>query len=107
MQETTVEGVPQTTDSTESSPHVIKGLFRLIKLAVESASEEDVSADLDWLMWIVPHAASIFRRFAVGRYGKTEYERNVRRRVVPPLAQFGERVCWMSLHHPTALWVMD
>ena len=37
------------------------------------------------------------RRFAVGRDGKTAYERNVGRRAVPPLAQFGERVWWMPL----------
>ena len=37
------------------------------------------------------------RRFAVGRDDKTAYERNVGRRAVHPLAQFGERVWWMPL----------
>ena len=37
------------------------------------------------------------RRFAVGRDGKTAYERNLGRRAVPSLAQFGERIWWMPL----------
>ena len=37
------------------------------------------------------------RRFAVGRDGKTACERNVGRRAIPPLAQFGERVWSMPL----------
>ena len=37
------------------------------------------------------------RRFSVGRDGKTAYERNMGRRAVLPLAQFGERVWWMPL----------
>ena len=37
------------------------------------------------------------RRFAVGRDGKKAYERNLGRRAVLPLAQFGERVRWMPL----------
>ena len=45
------------------------------------------------------------RQFAVGRDGKTAYERNVGRRAVPPLAQFGERVWWVLLH-PTAVWAL-
>ena len=34
----------------------------------------------------------MYRRSAVGRDGKTAYERNVGRRAVRPLAQFGESV---------------
>ena len=39
----------------------------------------------------------MLRRFAVGRDGKAAYERNVGRRAVLPLAQFGKRVWWMPL----------
>ena len=56
-----------------------------------------VPADHDLLTWQVPYAVSMHRRFAVGRDGKTAYERNVGRRAVPSLAQFGERVWWMLL----------
>ena len=54
-------------------------------------------ADHDLLTWLVPNAASMHRRFAVGGDSKTAYERNVGRRAVPLLAQFGERVWWMPL----------
>ena len=54
-------------------------------------------ADHDLLTRLVPYAARMHRRFAVGRDGKTAHERNVGRRAVPLLAQFGERVWWMPL----------
>ena len=55
----------------------------------------EVPADHDLLTWLVPYAANMQRRFAVGRDGKTANERNVGSRAVLPLAQFGERVWWM------------
>ena len=57
----------------------------------------EVPAHHALLTWLVPYATSMHRRFAVGRDGQTAYERNVGRRAVPPLAQFGERVCGMPL----------
>ena len=95
VQETSAEGDPQSNGAAESSVTVVKGLVRSIKLAVESASGVEVPADHDLLTWLVPHAASMHPRFAVGRVGKTACERNVRRRAVSPLAQFGERMWWM------------
>ena len=95
---TSAEGDPQSNGAAESSVNVvIKAHVRSIKLAVESASGVEVPADHDLLTWLVPCAASMHRRFAVGRDGKTAYERNVGRRAVPPLAQFGERMWWMPL----------
>ena len=92
VQETFAEGDPQSNGAAENSVNLVKGHVRLIKLAVESASSVEVSADQDLLTWLVPCAASMHRRFAVGRDGKTVSERNVGRRAVLPLAQFGERV---------------
>ena len=54
------------------------------------SSGVEVPADHDLLTWLVPYAASMHRRFSVGREGKTAYERNVGR-------QFGERIWWMPL----------
>ena len=87
MQETSAEGDPQSNGAAESSVTVVKGLVRSIKLAVESASGVEVPADHDLLTWLVPHAASMHPRFAVGRVGKTACERNVRRRAVSPLGK--------------------
>ena len=92
-----VEGEPQSNSAAESSVKVVKGHVRSIQLAVESASGVEVLADHDLLMWLVPYATSMHRRFSVGRDGKTAHERPVGRRAVPPLAQFGERVRWMPL----------
>ena len=97
VQETSAEGDPQSNGAAKSSENVVRGHVRSIKLAVESASSVEVPADHDLLTWLMPCAASMHRRFAVGRDGKTAYERNVGRRAVPPLAQFGERVWWMLL----------
>ena len=91
VQETSAEGDPRS-NAAESSVNVVKGHVRSIKLAVESASSVEVPADHDLLTLLVPYATSIRRRFVVGRDDKTAYERNVRRRAVPPLAQFSERV---------------
>ena len=88
VQETSAEGDPQSNGAPESSVNVVKGHVRSIKLAMESASGVELPADHDLLTWL---------RFAVGRDGKTAYERNVGRRAVPLLAQFGERVWWMRL----------
>ena len=90
---TSAEGDPQSNGATESSVNVVKEHVRSIKLAVESASRMEVPADHFLSTWLVPYAG----RFAVGRDGKTAYERNVERRTVPTLAQFGERVWWMPL----------
>ena len=92
VQETSAEGDPQSNGAAESSVNVVKGHVRSIKLAVKSASGVGVPADPDLLTWLVPCAVSMHTRFAVGRDGKTAYERNVGRRAVPPLAQFGEPV---------------
>ena len=67
VQETTFEGDQQVLQKVH--PMQSKG----IKFVVESVSDVDVSAELHF-MWIVPHAASIFRRFAVGRYGQSMNE---------------------------------
>ena len=64
---------------------------------MESASGVEVPADHDLLTWLMPCAASMLRRVAVGRDGKTGYERGVERSAVPPLAQFRGRVWWMPL----------
>ena len=90
MQETSVEGDPQSNGAAESSVNVVKRRVRSINMAVEPASGVEVPADHDLLTWLVPYAASMHRWFAVGRDGKTAYERNVG-------AQFGERVWWMPL----------
>ena len=97
VQETSAEGAPQSNGAAESSLNVVKGHVRSIKLAVESASGVEVPADLDLLTWLVPYAASMHRRFAVGRDGKAAYEQIVGWRAVSPLTQFGERVWWMPL----------
>ena len=93
VQETSAEGDPQPNGAAESSVHVVEGLVRSIKLAVESASGVEMPADHDLLTWLVPYAASMHRRFAVGRDGKTAYERNVGRRAVRPLGT----VRWASV----------
>ena len=97
VQETSAERDPQSNGAAESSANVVKGQVRSIKLAVESASGVEVPADHDLLKCLCRMQPSMHRRFAVGRDGKTAYERNVGRRAVPPLAQFGERVWWMPL----------
>ena len=97
VHETSAEGKPQSNGAAESSVNVVKGHVRSIKQAVESASSVEVPADHDLLTWFVPYATIMHRRFVVGRDGKTAHERNVGRRAVPPLAQFGERVWWMPL----------
>ena len=108
VQERPLKATQQSNGAAESSVNVVKGHVRSIKLAVESASSVEVPADHDLLTWLVPYAASMHRRFAVGRDGKTAYERNVGRRAVHPLAQFGERVWWMptACSHPTAVWAL-
>ena len=97
VQETSTEGDPQSNGAAESSVSVVKGHVRSIKLAVESACRVEVRADHDLLTWLVSHATRMHRRLSVGRDGKTANERNVGRRAVPSLAQFGERVWWMPL----------
>ena len=74
VQETSAEGDPQSDGAAESSVNVVKGHVRSIKLAVESASSVEVLADHELLTWLVPYAASMHCRFAVGRDGKTAHE---------------------------------
>ena len=90
VQEKSAEGDPQTNCAAEISVNVVQGHVRSVRLVVESASGVEVGHDL--LTWLVPYAASVHLRFAVGRDGKTAYERSVGRRSVLPLAQFSEGV---------------
>ena len=96
VQETSAEGDPQSNGAAEVQQMLSKGHARSIKLAVESASSVEVPADHDMLTWFVPYAAGMHRRFAVGRDGKSAYQRSVGRRC-SDLPQFGERVWWMPL----------
>ena len=79
VQEKSPEGDPQSNGAAESSANVVEEHVRSIKLAVESASSVEGPADHDVLTWLVPYAASMHRRFAVGRDGKTAYDRSVGR----------------------------
>ena len=107
VQETSAEGDPQSNGAAESSANVVKGHVRSIKLAVESASGVEVPADHDLLTWLVPYAASMHRRFALGRDGKTAYERNVGRRAVPTPWHSSVSECGGCLcSHPTVVWVL-
>ena len=106
VQETSAEGDPQSNGAAESSVNVVQGHVRSIKLAVEFASSVEVPADHDLLTWLVPCAASMHRWFAVGRDGKTAYERNVGRRAVlslhSPVNDCGGCLC----SHATAVWAL-
>ena len=90
VQETSAEGDPQSNGASESSANDVKGHVRSIILAVGLVSGVEVPADHDPLTWLVPYAASMHRRFSVGREGKTAHEGNVGRQV-------GERMWWMLL----------
>ena len=69
VQETSVEGDPQSNGAAESSVNVVKGHVRSIKLAVESASGVEVPVDHDLLTWRVSSATSTHHRFSVSRDG--------------------------------------
>ena len=56
----------------------------------------DVPADHDLLTWLVPYAASMYRRWWVGT-ARQLMNKNVGRRAVRPLGQIGERVWWTPL----------
>ena len=72
VQKTSAEGDPQSNGAAESSVNVVKGH--------------------DLLTWLVPFAASMHRRFAVGRDGEGEHTNEMwEGALFSPLAQFGER----------------
>ena len=98
-----LKGDPQSNGAAESSVNVVKGYVRSIKLAVESALSVEVTADCNFLTWLV---ASMHRRFAVGRDGKTAYERNVGRRPVPPWHSLVSECGGCLCSHPTAVWAL-
>ena len=93
VQETSSEGDQQSNGAAESSVNVGRQRTRQIDQSGSGVGFECGSASRhDLLTWFVPYAASMHRRFAAGRDGKTAYERNVGRSAVHTLAQFGERV---------------
>ena len=93
VQETSSEGDQQSNGAAESSVNVGRQRTCQIDQSGSGVGFECGSASRhDLLTWFVPYAASMHRRFAVGRDGKTAYERNVGRSAVHTLAQFGERV---------------
>ena len=106
VQEMSAEGDPQSNGAAESSVKVVKGHVRSIKPAVESASGVELPAENDLLTLLVPYAASMHRWFAVGRDGKTAYERNVGRRAVPPWHSSVNECGGCLCSRPTAVWAL-
>ena len=98
VQETSAEGDPQSNAAAESSVNVVKAHVRSIKLKAQAASSVEVPADHDLLTWLVPYAASMHRRFAVGRETARQHTNEMwEGALFPPLAQFGGRVWWMPV----------
>ena len=108
MQGTSAEGDPHSNGAPESSVNVVKGYVRSIKLAVESASGVEVSADHDLLTWLVSYATSMNRRFSVGRDGKRQHTKEMWEGVLFTLWHNSASECGGCLcSHPTIVWVLS
>ena len=95
--ETSAEGDPQSNGAAESAVNAVKGRVRTAKVALEERTGATVPDDHPLLTWMVPYSLATFRRYTLGRDGKTCYERLLGRRAATPLASFGESVWWMPL----------
>ena len=95
--EVSAVGDPQSNGAAESAVNVAKGRIRTAKGALEEAAKVKIPDDHDLLSWLVTFSVGVHRRFAVGRDGRTPYERIVGRRCLTPPAEFGESVWWLPL----------
>ena len=95
--DSSAEGDPKSNGAVENAVRIEEGLVRTVKDALEERVGQPLPQDHGLITWIVPYAASMYRRCAIGADGRTPSERITGRKFGGKVAEFGERVWWMPL----------
>ena len=95
--ENSAVGDPQENGAAEAAVGVVKGLTRTLKARLETCLRTQIPDGHPILAWLVGHAAAMHRRYHMGVDGKTAYERLSGRPCAAQVAEFGERIWYISL----------
>ena len=90
-------GESQSSGLAERGIQTMEGMIRTLKHALEARIGKELPADHAVMLWLVEHAAAVWRRFRLGLDGKSAYERLKGKRHPGAGAEFGEAVWYMTL----------
>ena len=83
---------PSSNGACEKAVQDVSGQIRALTLALETRLGLKIEEDHPVLDWIIPHAAYIVSKFAVGHDGMTPHERLTGRKWTRPMIELGEVV---------------
>ena len=75
----------------------MKGHVRSVKIGLEGKLKCEIPETPPLMTWISAFAGSSYRRYHIGRDGKTPLERILGRTIAAPVAHFGESIWWKPL----------
>ena len=95
--ENSAVGDPQSNGAAERGVQTVKDFSRTLRDALEDRLGRAVAADSALMSWLVTHAATVHRRYAVGSDGRSAYQRNKGKPASAPVVEFGEKVFYKPL----------
>ena len=95
--EQTPEGDHNANGSAECSVGLMKGHVRSVKIALEEKIGCEIPATHNLMTWVVAFARSSYRKYHIGKDGRSPMERVFGRTPNGPAAHFGEAVWWKPL----------
>ena len=90
-------GESQSNGLVERGIQTMEGMIRTLKHALEARIGKELPAEHAVMLWLVEHAAAVWRRFHLGLDDKSAYERLKGKRHPGSGADFGEAVWYMAL----------
>ena len=101
------EGDHNSNGSGECAVGLIKGHIRSVKIGLEGKLKCEIPETHPLMTWITAFASSSYRRYHIGRDGKTPLERILGSPVAAPVAHFGEAIWWKPLSPSTRPGALD
>ena len=97
IREFSAVGEHQSNGRVERYIRTLQGQVRTNRCALQGKLKKEVSADKPIQSWLLRWTAMSFNRYAVGRDGRTAYERLKGRRCAQTIAAFAEKVLYKNL----------
>ena len=91
------KGEHQSNGVVERAVRTVKDHIRTMKGALDSKLGKKVPAHANILLWLIEYSSILLSRYAIGRDGKTTFQRIKGRQSTRPIAEFGECVWYKQL----------